>query len=82
MTGRELIIFILQNNLEDEVVIKNGVFIGFMDENEAAAKFSVGPATIKAWHARGLLHGFKVNNTLYFFKTEEDPRNRMKITLF
>ena len=41
MTGRDLIIYIMQNNLEDEVVLKDGFFVGFMDENEAAAKFGV-----------------------------------------
>ena len=49
MTGKELILYILQNNLENEVVIKDGVFVWLMNEEEAAAKFGVGVATIKAW---------------------------------
>ena len=39
MTGKELILYILQNNLENEVVIKDGIFIWLMNEEEAAAKF-------------------------------------------
>ena len=36
MTGKELILYILQNNLENEQVFRNGIFIGFMDETETA----------------------------------------------
>ena len=40
MTGRDLIIYILTNNLENEQVVnQDGVFVGFMGETEAAAKF-------------------------------------------
>ena len=49
MTGRELILYILQNKLENEVVVKNGFCIAILDEKEAAVKFNVGIATIKAW---------------------------------
>ena len=74
MTGRDLIIYILQNNLEDEVVLKDGVFIGFMDENEAALKFDVGIWTIRAWHLVGTLKGYIVGGKLYFPKNVTDPR--------
>ena len=65
MTGKDLIIYILQNNLEDEVVIKDGVFIWLMNEEEAAVKFNVGVATVKAWHACGMLDGTKIGDHLY-----------------
>lgn len=48
MTGKELILYILENDLENEDVIKDGVFIWLMDEKEAAVKFDVGVATIRA----------------------------------
>ena len=35
MTGRELILYILSNGLENEPVFKDGKFIGFMTEEEA-----------------------------------------------
>lgn len=54
MTGRELIIYILQHNLEDEVVLIKEQFIPHMTEKEAAVKFNVGIATIKAWRKLGL----------------------------
>ena len=74
MTGRDLIIYIMQNNLEDEVVLKDGFFVGFMDENEAAAKFSVGVETIRVWYSLRMLDGIRVGKKLYFFKNVPDPR--------
>lgn len=75
MTGKDLIIYILQNNLENEVVLENGVFVGFMDDHEAAAKFNVGVWTIRAWYMIGSLKGYKIGNKLYFPRDMKDPRN-------
>lgn len=74
MTGKELIIYILQNDLENETVIKDGIFVWLMDEEEAAVKFGVGISTIKAWHACGMLSGTKINDHLYFLRNISDPR--------
>ena len=78
MTGKELILYILQNNLENEVVIKDGIFIWLMNEEEAAAKFGVGVATIKAWCICGMLSGTKIGDHLYFLRNANDPRREMK----
>lgn len=48
MTGRDLIIYILSNNLEDEPVFKDGKWIGFLTVEEAAVKLGVGTPTIYA----------------------------------
>lgn len=74
MTGKDLIIYILQNDLENEVVIKNGVFIGFMTKEEAAVKFDVGVETIKAWYMAGWLKGTKFGDSIYFLRNVTDPR--------
>ena len=74
MTGKELILYILQNNLENTVVLEDGFFIGFMTEKEAAAKFCVGTATIRAWYNCKMLKGTKIGDTLYFLKDVIDPR--------
>lgn len=74
MTGRDLIIYILKNNLENEVVLKDGIFIGFMDESETAAKFEVGVETIRVWYTLGVLDGVQFGDTLYFLKDVTDPR--------
>lgn len=74
MTGRELIMFILENKLEDEIVIRNGIFIGFMDEYETAAMFDVGVATVRTWYDMGKLSGVKIGDHLYFLRDIKDPR--------
>ena len=65
MTGRELIMYILQNHLEDEPVFKDGKFIGFMTMEEAAAKKNVGVATIAALMRLGEIPGVAFGNAIY-----------------
>ena len=48
MTGLDLIIYILQKGLEDELVYEDGRLLGFMTAMEAAVKFEVGVKTIPA----------------------------------
>lgn len=79
MTGKELILYILQNNLEDTVVLEGGVFIGFMTEAEAAVKFNVGIGTIRAWYQCRRLDGTKIGDSLYFRKDIVDPRSTIKM---
>lgn len=79
MTGKELILYILQNNLENTVVLEDGFFIGFMTEEEAAAKFNVGVATIRAWYYCKRLKGTQIGGSLYFLKDVADPRITIKM---
>ena len=65
MTGRDLIIYILQNGLEDEEVFKDGKYLGFMSAPEAAVKFNTGVATIMALCQEGKIKGIYNNNMLY-----------------
>lgn len=65
MTGRELIIYILENKLENEEVFDHGKLLGFMSEDEAAIKFEVGSATIRVWVAKGYLQGIRLNDVVY-----------------
>lgn len=61
MTGRDLIIYILKNNLEDtEVFDVNGCFIGFLTEGEAAVKLGVGIETVKAMISLGQIKATKI----------------------
>lgn len=71
MTGRDLIVYILQNNLENEPVFKDGKFIGFMSEGEAAEKFDVGVATIRLWFGFGWLNGIKLYDEIYILRNAE-----------
>lgn len=74
MTGRELIIYILDNNLEDEVVLKDNSVVGLMNEEETAARFGVGVATVKAWYTCGMIKDTKIGDSIFFLKTITDPR--------
>ena len=65
MTGRDLILYILANGLEDEPVFKDGKFIGFMSKYDAAAKLNVGPATINTLVQLNKLEGVVVREGLY-----------------
>lgn len=74
MTGKELIYYILKNDLENEQIIKKGSFIGIIDEIQLAAKLGVGTATITAWYKMGMIDGLQIGDTLYFLETIKDPR--------
>lgn len=74
MTGRELIIYILENGMEDEPIFKDGRIVGLMTEVEAAINFGVGIGTIQAWTRIGRLKGIKIGNSIFYAKTIEDPR--------
>jgi hypothetical protein len=65
MTGRDLIIYILQNNLEDEPVIKDDKLLGFITVQEAALKFGVGPATITLWCKFNVIPYFAIGDNIY-----------------
>lgn len=73
MTGRELMIYILANKLEEKPVFENGKFIGYYTLLEAAEHFEVGTETVKAWVKRGMLNGVEVNDEIfvpYYSKVE------------
>lgn len=71
MTGRELIIYILENKLEDEQVFKDGKLIGFTTEEETAVAFGVGLATIRAWIKNGMIQSIKIGNMIYIPKNAQ-----------
>ena len=76
MTGRDLILFILENNLENEEVIKDGVFMWLMSEDEAAVKFNVGVSTIRVYNTLGMLDGIEIMGKLYFLRNAKDPAKK------
>lgn len=68
MTGKDLIIYILENGLENEPLVKDDRFLGFMTRDEAAVRFGVGPATINAWVDYGWLMAIRIGDELYIPK--------------
>ncbi len=65
MTGKDLIIYILENNLENEPIFKNGKLVGFLTAVEAAEKLDVGIATIYALVDLRLLNGIFIGDAVY-----------------
>ena len=53
MTGRELIMYILENHLEDKPVFQNGTFVGYVSDVKFAEILGVGVATVRAWIMMG-----------------------------
>ena len=70
ITGRDLIMLILESRFENEV------FFTLLSEEELAVKFEVGVATIQAWDSLGMIHGWKIGDSLYFLKDTPDPRRK------
>ena len=73
MTGRDLMIYIIENHLEDTDVIENGKLIGFMTEEEAAVKFGVGTTTIRVWVNQDKLPGVSINSQLFIPFNAKNP---------
>lgn len=65
MTGRDLIIYIMSNGLEDEPIVNNGRLVGFMTVEEAAAKMNVGSATIHVWIWQKQLPFVSIGDAIY-----------------
>lgn len=49
MTGKELIIYILENNLLNVSVFEDNSIVGLLTTDQAAIKLNVGKATITAY---------------------------------
>ena len=73
MTGRDLIIYILANGLENEPVFKNGKFIGFVTPSDVAVKNKVGLATVHAWIHQDRLDSVIVNEGIYIPGNYKSP---------
>lgn len=74
MTGRDLIIYILNNNLEDRPVFENGKILGFMTVAEAAEKLNVGTATVRAWTDLKYIESIRIGEQIYI---PADVENRL-----
>ena len=80
MTGRDLIIYILQNNLEDVPVFEDGKLLGFMTVPEAAVKFGVGIATVDLWYRLDMIKGIKIGEAIFIPANTEKPDTNIEWT--
>lgn len=65
MTGKDVILYILQNNLENEEVLNPGTSILVIGEVDLAAYNEVGIATVHTWFDQGDFEGFKIGDVVF-----------------
>lgn len=65
MTGKDLILYILANGLEDKPVFDDGKFIGFITAEEYAIKNNVGKMTVCVWIQQGLVEAVRLDDVIY-----------------
>lgn len=71
MTGRDLIIYILQNHLEDTEIFTDSNHM-FLTVEEAAVKYGTGVAIIKAMVDRNILKGMKIGDAYLVLNIDEE----------
>ena len=74
MTGRELIIFILENNFEDVEFTNVCDILGVMTVKQAALKQNTGEATIKTLFELKKIRGWKNGENIYILE-QPNPFN-------
>lgn len=77
MTGRDLIVYILTNNLENCPVFEDGTFLGFLTVEQVAEKMQVGTATVEAWISLNMLEHIKIGEVIYIpgnFELKSEPK--------
>ena len=65
MKGRDLIIYILENHLEDEDVLSDLKKLGLYSVGEVAALNNVGEATVKTWCSLGRYDYTTIDGRVY-----------------
>lgn len=73
MTGKDLIMFILQNDLLETEFFTNGKIPGLMTVEEAAVKFDTGPITVRIWFTCGYIRGIVIGEELFIYENTPDP---------
>lgn len=80
ITGKDIIIYILENELVDKVVISNSDISDiFLSSEEVAIKFGVGVSVIETLYELGMIKGYNIGGRLYFPKNIENPKGVMKV---
>ena len=65
MTGKDLILYILQNDLLEVSVFRDGHFLNCLTIPEAAVHYRVGEATIRTWLELGMIKGIQLGTDIY-----------------
>ena len=75
MTGKDLIIYILENDLVYKEVFCDNIEYSslFMTEREAAVKWKTGVATVETFIKLGTIKAFKFNDSYFILANEPNP---------
>ncbi len=65
MTGKDLIIYILENDLLDEPIVKDDKFIGVLRPAEVAVKLNVGIETVYAYIGLGKIDYVVIGGSVF-----------------
>lgn len=77
MTGKDLIVYILQNDLEN-VSLNKIIKEILLTESQLAARFGVGVDTIRAWHKIKMINGVvTIGDSVYYYVDTPDPRDTL-----
>lgn len=80
ITGKDVIIYILENDLVDKVVISEAdVSDIFLTMEEVAIKFDTGIAVIEALYELGMIKGYDIGGHVYFSKNIQNPKGDAKV---
>lgn len=73
MTGRELIIYILENGLEDKELFSQNLTPLFISVEKAAVRWNCGTATVKAMIEIGKVKGAKIADEYFVLASQPNP---------
>lgn len=65
MKGRDLIIYIMEHNLENEDVFKDDKLVGFLTVTDAAKKYKVGESTVRTWCELGYIKHIAIGELIF-----------------
>ena len=73
MTGRELIIYILENSLESEEIFSGDTvnLPGLLTLEEAAVKMNTGISTVRTLYLLGKIKGYRIGGKIYIYNKKE-----------
>ncbi len=73
MTGRELILYIVENHLEDFEMFDDNMLPKVMTVDETALKWGCGPSTVKALIDMGTVKGIKTKTMYLVLMSNKNP---------
>lgn len=81
MTGKELMLFILENNLTDVELLPDETFLVcvedmFLTKEEAACKLGIGIESLCCMYKLNLISGVVINGEIFFPKDVKLPNQK------